>query len=104
MRITREEIFGPVLSVFRWTDLNTVVEQANELPFGLTGAVWSNDITTAISVADRLDTGYVWINGSGSHFLGAPFGGHKNSGVGTEEGVEELESYLQSKTVNIPLH
>ncbi len=103
MRIAREEIFGPVLSVFRWTDLDSVVEQANELPFGLTGAVWSNDITTAVSVADRLDTGYVWINGSGSHFLGAPFGGHKNSGIGTEEGIEELESYLQSKTVNIPL-
>ncbi|BBZ70455.1 aldehyde dehydrogenase family protein [Mycobacterium paraseoulense] len=103
MRIAREEVFGPVLSVFRWTDLDTVIEQANELPFGLTGAVWSNDITTAISVADRLDTGYVWINGSGSHFLGAPFGGHKNSGIGTEEGIEELESYLQSKTVNIPL-
>jgi acyl-CoA reductase-like NAD-dependent aldehyde dehydrogenase len=103
MRIAREEIFGPVLSVFRWTDLDTAVEQANELPFGLTGAVWSNDINTAISVADRLDTGYVWINGSGSHFLGAPFGGHKNSGVGTEEGVDELESYLQCKTVNIPL-
>jgi betaine-aldehyde dehydrogenase len=103
MKIAREEVFGPVLSVFRWTDLDTAVEQANELPFGLTAAVWSNNINTAISVADQLDTGYVWINGSGSHFLGAPFGGHKNSGTGTEEGIEELESYLQTKTVNIPL-
>jgi acyl-CoA reductase-like NAD-dependent aldehyde dehydrogenase len=103
MTIAQEEIFGPVLSVLRFTDLDAAVAQANELPFGLTGAIWSNDITTAVSVADRLDTGYVWINGSGSHFLGAPFGGHKNSGTGSEEGIEELESFLQTKTVNIPL-
>jgi acyl-CoA reductase-like NAD-dependent aldehyde dehydrogenase len=103
MTIAREEIFGPVLSVLRFTDLDAAVAQANALPFGLTGAVWSNDIATALSVADRLDTGYVWINGSGSHFLGAPFGGHKNSGTGSEEGIEELESFLQTKTVNIPL-
>lgn len=103
MTVAREEIFGPVLSVLRFTDLDAAIAQANALPFGLTGAIWSNDITTAVSVAARLDTGYVWINGSGSHFLGAPFGGRKDSGTGTEEGVEELESYLQTKTVNIPL-
>ena len=103
MRIAREEIFGPVLSVLRWTDLDDVVAQANELPFGLTGAVWTKDLQTALSVADRLDTGYVWINGSGSHFLGAPFPGHKNSGTDSEEGIEELLSFTQSKTVSIAL-
>ncbi|MCW2636054.1 MAG: aldehyde dehydrogenase [Blastococcus sp.] len=103
MRIAREEIFGPVLSVLRWTDLDDVVAQANELPYGLTGAVWTKDLQTALSVADRLDTGYVWINGSGSHFLGAPFSGHKNSGTDSEEGIEELLSFTQSKTVNIAL-
>jgi acyl-CoA reductase-like NAD-dependent aldehyde dehydrogenase len=103
MRIAREEIFGPVLSVLRWHDLDEVVAQANELPFGLTGAVWTKDLQTALSVADRLDTGYVWINGSGSHFLGAPFSGHKNSGTDSEEGIEELFSFTQSKTVNIAL-
>jgi betaine-aldehyde dehydrogenase len=103
MTVAREEIFGPVLSVLRFTDLDAAVAEANALPFGLTGAIWSNDIATAVSVADRLDTGYVWINGSGSHFLGAPFGGHKNSGTGSEEGIDELESFLQTKTVNIPL-
>lgn len=101
MRVAREEIFGPVLSVLRWSDLDDAVARANELPYGLTGAVWTNDIRTALSVAERLDTGYVWVNGSGSHFLGAPFSGRKDSGLGTEEGIEELESYLQSKTVNI---
>lgn len=101
MRIAREEIFGPVLSVLRWRDLDDVIEQANSLPFGLTGSVWTKDIQTALDVADRLDTGYVWINGSGSHFLGAPFSGHKNSGTDSEEGIQELESYTQLKTVNI---
>ncbi|MEX2288948.1 MAG: aldehyde dehydrogenase family protein [Mycobacteriales bacterium] len=101
MRIACEEIFGPVLSVLRWRDLDDVIEQANCLPFGLTGSVWTKDIETALTVADRLDTGYVWVNGSGSHFLGAPFSGHKNSGTDSEEGIQELESYTQLKTVNI---
>ncbi|WP_300006917.1 aldehyde dehydrogenase family protein [Pseudonocardia sp.] len=101
MRIAKEEIFGPVLSVLRWNDLDDVVAQANSLPYGLTGAVWTRDIQTGLSVADRLDTGYVWINGSGSHFLGAPFSGHKDSGTDSEEGIEELISYTQTKTVNI---
>jgi acyl-CoA reductase-like NAD-dependent aldehyde dehydrogenase len=101
MRIAKEEIFGPVLSVLRWTDLDDVVAQANAVPYGLTGAVWTRDIQTALAVADRLDTGYVWVNGSGSHFLGAPFSGHKDSGTDSEEGIEELESYTQMKTVNI---
>ena len=103
MRIAREEIFGPVLSVLRWNDLDDVIRQANDVPYGLTGAVWTRDLQTALTVADRLDTGYVWVNGSGSHLLGAPFSGHKNSGTDSEEGIEELLSYTQSKTVNIAL-
>lgn len=103
MRIAREEIFGPVLSVFRWSDLDDVVARANDVPYGLTGAVWTRDLQTALTVADRLETGYVWINGSSSHFLGAPFSGHKNSGTDSEEGIEELLSYTQIKTVNITL-
>jgi acyl-CoA reductase-like NAD-dependent aldehyde dehydrogenase len=103
MRIAREEIFGPVLSVLRWSDLDDVVAQANDLPYGLTGAVWTRDLRTALTVADRLDTGYVWVNGSSIHFLGAPFSGHKNSGTDSEESIEELLSYTQLKTVNIAL-
>lgn len=103
MRIAREEIFGPVLSVLRWSDLDDVVARANELPFGLTGAVWTRDLETALSVADQLDTGYVWVNGSSRHFLGAPFSGHKDSGTDSEEGIDELFSYTQTKTINITL-
>lgn len=103
MRLANEEIFGPVLSVLKWSDREQVIEEANAVEYGLTGAVWTRDIQTAFEVADRLDTGYVWINGSGSHFLGAPFSGHKNSGTDSEEGIEELYSYTQSKTVSIGL-
>ncbi|MDF2050480.1 aldehyde dehydrogenase family protein [Arthrobacter sp. Cr_A7] len=103
MRIAREEIFGPVLSVLKWRDLNSVIEQANGLSYGLTGAVWTNDIKTALTVAGELDAGYVWINGTGSHYLGAPFSGHRNSGTDSEEGIEELQSYTQLKTVSIAL-
>lgn len=101
MRIAREEIFGPVLSVLRWRDLDAVVDEANSVKYGLTGAVWTRDIQCALAVADRLDTGYVWVNGTSSHFLGAPFSGHKNSGTDSEEGIDELLSYTQVKTINI---
>lgn len=101
MRLANEEIFGPVLSVLKWSDKDEVVREANAVEYGLTGAVWTRDIQTAFEVADALDTGYVWINGSGSHFLGAPFSGHKNSGTDSEEGIEELYSYTQTKTVSV---
>jgi acyl-CoA reductase-like NAD-dependent aldehyde dehydrogenase len=101
MRIAREEIFGPVLSVLTWRDQDEVIRQANALKYGLTGAVWTKNIQTALEVADQLDTGYVWINGSSTHFLGAPFSGHKSSGTDSEEGIEELYSYTQVKTVSV---
>ncbi|MBA2677849.1 MAG: aldehyde dehydrogenase family protein [Ktedonobacteraceae bacterium] len=101
MRIAREEIFGPVLSVLTWRDQDEVIRQANALKYGLTGAVWTKNIQTALEVADQLDTGYVWINGSSTHFLGAPFSGHKSSGTDAEEGIEELYSYTQVKTVSV---
>lgn len=103
MRIAREEIFGPVLSVLRWHDKHDVIHQANALPYGLTGAVWTRSLQTAFEVADQLDTGYVWINGSAVHHLGTPFSGHKSSGTDSEEGIEELYSYTQVKTVSVGL-
>lgn len=101
MRIGREEIFGPVLSVFAWSDVEEVIRQANDVQYGLTASVWTNDLRAAFDAANRLDAGYVWINGSGIHYLGAPFGGHKSSGIDVEEGIEELFSYTQSKTVSV---
>ena len=102
-RLAREEVFGPVLSTFRWTDEAEVVRLANSVRYGLTGAVWSNNISQAHRVAHALHTGFVWINDAASHFTGVAFGGYKGSGIGKEESVEELLSYSQSKTINLRL-
>lgn len=103
MRIAREEIFGPLLSVFSWEDYDDVVEQANQVDYGLTASIWSRDLQLAYRTAERLEAGYIWINGSSRHFLGVPFGGFKQSGIGREESVEELLSYVQTKAVNAAL-
>jgi len=102
-RVANEEIFGPVLSVLRWTEEAEAVALANSVRYGLTGSVYTNDIRRAHRVARALDTGFVWINGAGPHYLGMPFGGWKNSGTGREEALEELLSYSQVKSVNVML-
>jgi acyl-CoA reductase-like NAD-dependent aldehyde dehydrogenase len=103
MRIFNEEVFGPVLSVIPFDDTDQVIEMANAVEYGLTAAVWTRDLATALTTARRLETGYVWINGTSAHFPGCSFGGHKNSGTGTEEGFEELLSYTENKTVHVVL-
>ncbi|KQV08290.1 aldehyde dehydrogenase family protein [Leifsonia sp. Root112D2] len=98
-----EEIFGPVVSVLRWTDEAEAIRIANSVDYGLTGSVFTNDIRTAHHVARALETGFVWINGAGPHYLGLPYGGWKDSGLGAEEGIDELISYTQSKSVSVLL-
>jgi 2-formylbenzoate dehydrogenase len=101
--VAREEIFGPVLSVLTVRDEAEAVEVANGVDFGLTAAVWTNDLRQAHRMAGELDAGYVWINGSARHYWGLPFGGRKSSGVGSEESTEELLSYTQVKAVTVTL-
>lgn len=101
MRLAREEIFGPVLSVLRWRDPEEAVAMANAVDYGLTAAVWTRDIDSALRMAHRIDAGYVWVNGVGTHFRGVPYGGLKNSGIGREEGLEEMLSYTEIKVINI---
>ncbi|MBI4523313.1 MAG: aldehyde dehydrogenase family protein [Deltaproteobacteria bacterium] len=103
MRIAREEIFGPVLSVLTWEDYEEVIDRANSVDYGLTASIWTRDLGLAYRTAEQLEAGYIWINGSSRHFLGVPFGGYKQSGIGREESVEELLSYVQSKAVNTAL-
>ncbi len=103
MKIAREEIFGPVLSVMRWSDADDVVKLANSVEYGLTAAVWTNDITKAMRTAQRLQTGYVWINGVNAHVRAMPYGGYKNSGIGRERGMEEMYSYTEEKSIHIML-
>jgi betaine-aldehyde dehydrogenase len=103
MRIGREEIFGPVISVFRWDDYDTMIADANALDLGLTASVWTNDLAIAHKTADALNAGYVWINDSTRHYFGTPFGGSKNSGIGREESQDELLSFLEQKVVHTRL-
>jgi acyl-CoA reductase-like NAD-dependent aldehyde dehydrogenase len=100
-RVAREEVFGPVMSVLRWKDEDDAVALANSVDYGLTAAVWTNDVRRAHRVASELEAGFVWINGSSRHFPGVPFGGVKNSGIGREESVEELLSYTTVKSINV---
>jgi aldehyde dehydrogenase (NAD+)/betaine-aldehyde dehydrogenase len=103
MKIAREEIFGPVLSVFSWRDESEAVALANATEYGLTASILTNDIRTALRAARAVKSGYVWINGASGHFYGTPFGGFKNSGIGREEGIDELLSYTEVKTVHVLL-
>jgi betaine-aldehyde dehydrogenase len=103
MRIAREEVFGPLLSVFKWRDEDALFEAVNGVDFGLTGSVWTQNINTAHRAVRRMQTGYVWINNSSQHFLGAPFGGIKQSGIGREECFSELLEFTYTKNVNIKL-
>ena len=68
MRIANEEIFGPVLSAFKWKDEDEVIEIANSVEYGLSGAVWSKDLSTALRTAKRIKSGYIWVNGVGAHY------------------------------------
>lgn len=103
MRVAREEVFGPLLSVLRWRDEEEVICLANDTSYGLTGAIMTNDLARGHRLAHSLDAGYIWINDAGPHYAGVPFGGYKASGVGKEESVEELLSYTQLKSVNVRL-
>lgn len=99
--LAQDEIFGPVLSVHRWSDEDEVVRLANDVKYGLTAAVWTSDVSRALTVANRLDAGYIWINDVESRYPAVPFGGWKDSGSGLEHGIEELLSFTRAKAVNI---
>jgi 2-formylbenzoate dehydrogenase len=80
-----------------------MVRLANATPFGLTASIWTEDVARAHRLARRLRAGYVWINTCSRHFAGTPFGGVKDSGVGREEGLDELLSYTETKAVHLAL-
>jgi aldehyde dehydrogenase (NAD+)/betaine-aldehyde dehydrogenase len=100
MRIAREEIFGPVVCALRWRTEDEAVALANDSDYGLTAAVWTQDLPVALRMLRSLQAGTVWINMAGQHFVGTPFGGWKDSGLGGEECLEELLSYSQVKAVH----
>ncbi len=103
MRIAQEEIFGPVLSVFRWSDEAEMMHAVNDVEYGLTASIWTKDLATAHRAAAAVEAGYVWVNQTSTHFLGAPFGGYKQSGLGREESIDEMLDCTQLKNVNIAI-
>jgi len=103
MRIANEEVFGPVLSVLKWDDEETMLQDVNAVEYGLTASIWTTNLAKAHTTASRVQSGFVWVNHVGSHFIGTSFGGFKQSGMGREEGFEELISYTQAKNVHIVL-
>lgn len=103
MDLWQKEIFGPVLAIGKWKTFDQAAHMANSTEYGLTAAVWTHDIDDALNMARRIRSGHIWINGSSMHFLGVPFGGMGNSGVGREEGREELLSYTEAKSINVML-
>ncbi|QYB00537.1 aldehyde dehydrogenase family protein (plasmid) [Rhodococcus sp. USK10] len=103
MRIAREEIFGPVLSVLKYRTVDEAVAIANDTEYGLSAGVWSEDLEAALDVAARIESGTVWINDW--HMVNAlyPFGGYKQSGNGRELGPHALDEYTEEKFVHVDL-
>ena len=103
MRVAREEIFGPVLSVIRYSDEDEAVQIANDTVYGLSAAVWSSDYERALEVAGRLRAGTVWVNDVHMVSPAHPFGGYKQSGLGRELGPHALDEYTEVKHVHVDL-
>ena len=104
MRIAREEIFGPVAAVMPFTDLDDLVEKANDTIYGLAAGIWTRDVGKAHRLARELKAGTVWINTYNQYDSGSPFGGYKQSGFGRDLGWQAaLDKYTQTKSVWVAL-
>ncbi|WP_247505144.1 aldehyde dehydrogenase [Bradyrhizobium sp. 1] len=101
MRIAREEVFGPVLSVIRFDSDDEAVALANDTPFGLAAGLWTTDLARAIAMPKRLRAGTVWVNAYRVVSYLSPFGGFKESGIGRENGLDAIYEYLEPKSVFI---
>jgi betaine-aldehyde dehydrogenase len=103
MRIAREEVFGPILSVLKWSDEEVMFDEVNAVEYGLTASIFTTSLRNAHRAASEVESGYVWVNNAGPHILGAPFGGYKMSGIGREESFSEIISFTQTKNINVTL-
>ncbi|GCL37372.1 aldehyde dehydrogenase [Sphaerospermopsis reniformis] len=103
MKIAQEEIFGPVMSIIKFQDVEEVIQRANNTMYGLAAAVWTQDITKAHAIANNVRAGTVWVNCYDVFDAAAPFGGFKQSGMGRELGEYGLQQYTEIKTVTVKL-
>jgi aldehyde dehydrogenase (NAD+) len=103
MRISREEIFGPVMSALKFKSVDEIIHRSNDTNFGLAAAVWTRDVAKAHRYAKEVRAGTVWINCYDVFDAAAPFGGFKESGLGRELGEAGLDNYTESKTVTVSL-
>ena len=102
MPVAREELFAPILSVFRFRDEEEVVERANDTEYGLVSYVFTQDLARGHRMIDRLETGMMGLNVGVVSNAAAPFGGVKQSGMGREGGLEGIHEYLSTKYTLIP--
>ena len=99
MRIAQEEIFGPVLTAIPFKDETEALEMANDVQYGLTGYLWTSDVTRAFRFSDGLEAGMIWVNSENVRHLPAPFGGVKNSGIGRDGGDHSFDFYMETKNI-----
>lgn len=103
MKIVKEEIFGPVVAISKFSTEAEAIAKANDTSYGLAAAVFTQRVARAHKVARKLQAGMVFINSSGDSHFGIPFGGYKSSGIGRELGQYALDAYTQSKAVHVNL-
>ena len=101
MRIAREEVFGPFLSVLRFGNEADAIAIANDVDYGLAGYIWTGDTGRALRVADRLEAGMIWINSENVRHLPTPFGGMKASGIGRDGGDYSFDFYMETKHISL---
>lgn len=99
MRIAQEEIFGPVLTSIPFSTEEDALSMANDTDYGLTGYLWTNDLTRALRFTEALDAGMIWVNSENVRHLPTPFGGVKASGIGRDGGDWSFEFYMEQKNI-----
>jgi 5-carboxymethyl-2-hydroxymuconic-semialdehyde dehydrogenase len=101
MRVSQEEIFGPVLTAITFDTEDEALEIANGVEYGLTGYIWTNDLTRALRFSENLEAGMIWVNSENVRHLPTPFGGVKASGIGRDGGDWSFDFYMEQKHIGL---
>ena len=100
-RIVAEEQFGPVMPLMKFSTIEEAIERANNSEYGLAGAVWTKDTEKGVEIAEQLETGTVWVNEFMQLSPFTPFGGHKQSGIGAEYGLDGLKEFTNPQVITV---